>query len=48
MVGIVADARRLKRFRAEFSAIFALVEGAYSEALKELKGSRTHLRVRVP
>jgi hypothetical protein len=40
MVGIVADAQRLNRSRVEFSEIFALVEGAYLEALKELKGSR--------
>ena len=40
MVGIVADAQRLNRSRVEFSEIFALVEGAYPEALKELKGSR--------
>jgi hypothetical protein len=40
MVGVVADAQRLNRSCVEFSAIFALVEGAYPEALKELKGSR--------
>jgi hypothetical protein len=40
VVGIVADAQRLNRSRVEFSEIFALVEGAYPEALKELKGSR--------
>jgi hypothetical protein len=40
MVGIVADAQRLNRSRLEFSEIFALVEGKYPEALKELKGSR--------
>jgi hypothetical protein len=40
MVGIVADAQRLNRSRVEFSEIFALVEGAYPEALRELKGSR--------
>ena len=40
MVGIVADAQRLNRSRAEFSEIFELVERAFPEALKELKGSR--------
>jgi hypothetical protein len=40
MVGIVADAQRLNRSRIEFSEIFELVERAFPEALKELKGSR--------
>ena len=40
MVGIVADAQRLNRSRVEFSEIFELVERAFPEALKELKGSR--------
>jgi hypothetical protein len=40
MVDIVADAQRLNRSRSEFAEIFGLVERAFPEALKELKGSR--------
>jgi hypothetical protein len=40
MIGIVADAQRVNRTRQEFAEIFEMVERAFPEALRELKGSR--------
>lgn len=40
MVGIIADAWRVGKTRAEFRKLFSDVEREYPESLKELKGSR--------
>jgi len=40
MVGIVVDAHRLNRTRAEFGEIFCVIEDAFPGALRELKGSK--------
>jgi hypothetical protein len=40
MVGIVVDAHRLNRTRAEFSEVFDQVQSLFEENLKELKGAK--------